>query len=433
MTDFRPNIAIVGGGLAGLTAAAAVARDGGVPHVFEAAKEVGGRARTRSDGGYRFNLGPHALYPGAQRNLRALGIELPGGHPRVAGVAQLEGRLYRLPATPWSLIQTRLLGPLDKADFGRVLTNMRRADPAEWHDRTVRDWVGQASERPAVRSLLTALMRLATYTNAPDEFSAGAALAQFAEATGVLYIDNGWGTLTGGLRERIEAADGSISSGAKVGGIHPSADGVELATRDGLLPFDGAVLTGSAREVVDVLGSAAPATLRRAADEAVSVRASVLDLGLRRLPRPRRTFGLGIDRPQYLSVHSAAARGLAPEGGATLNVARYTPVREKPDFGAIETQLKMWAEAVQPGWSDEVQSRGFFPDLTVMTDFPRAANGGLSARPAIDAAGIPGVFIAGDWVGPAGLLSDAATASGLAAGSAAVAVRSRYKAAVGVA
>jgi phytoene dehydrogenase-like protein len=174
-------------------------------------------------------------------------------------------------------------------------------------------------------------------------------------------------------------------------------------------------------------------TLKRAADEAVPVRASVLDLGLRRLPRPRRTFGLGIDRPHYLSVHSAAASGLAPVGGATLNAARYTPVREKLDFAAVESELEDWADAVQPGWRGDVESRGFFPDLTVMTDFPRASNGGLPARPGIDAAGIPGVFIAGDWVGPEGLLSDAATASGIAAGAAAVAVRAVSKEGVGVA
>jgi pyruvate/2-oxoglutarate dehydrogenase complex dihydrolipoamide dehydrogenase (E3) component len=30
----------------------------------------------------------------------------------------------------------------------------------------------------------------------------------------------------------------------------------------------------------------------------------------------------------------------------------------------------------------------------------------------VDATGLPGVYLAGDWVGPAGLLADAALASG---------------------
>jgi len=431
MTDHRPRIAIVGGGLAGLTAAAAVVRDGGVPHVFEAAKETGGRARTRSDGPYRFNLGPHALYPGAQRALRDVGIDLPGRSPKIAGLALNDGRLHRLPATPWSLLQTRLLGPIDKADFGRVLTGMRRAHVDEWHDRTVRAWVEQATERPAVRGLLFALMRLATYTNAPDDLSAGAALAQFSEATGVLYIDGGWRTLTAQLQDRITAGGGAITTGAKVTDVRPGAEGIDVVTSVASRTFDAAILTGSAREVVDVLGAAASARLQSAAARATPIRASVLDLGLTQLPRPRRTFGLGLDQPLYLSVHSATARGLAPEGSATLNLARYTPAGEKVDAAAVEAQLLAWAGLVQPGWPQLVESRGFFPDLTVMTDFPRAADGGLPGRPGVDATGLPGIFIAGDWVGPTGLLSDAATASGVAAGTAAIAAK-RHEA-VGVA
>jgi predicted NAD/FAD-dependent oxidoreductase len=36
-------------------------------------------------------------------------------------------------------------------------------------------------------------------------------------------------------------------------------------------------------------------------------------------------------------------------------------------------------------------------------------------RPAMDALGIDNVVLAGDWVGPEGMLADAATSSGLAA------------------
>ena len=38
------------------------------------------------------------------------------------------------------------------------------------------------------------------------------------------------------------------------------------------------------------------------------------------------------------------------------------------------------------------------------------------AAPAIDASGLPGVFLAGDWIGPEGLLADAALKSGHDAG-----------------
>ena len=54
---------------------------------------------------------------------------------------------------------------------------------------------------------------------------------------------------------------------------------------------------------------------------------------------------------------------------------------------------------------------------------PLARSGGLAGRPRVDAPaelGLPGVFLAGDWVGPEGMLADAAAASGAAAAGLAV-------------
>ena len=46
---FRPRVAVVGGGLAGLAAAVAAARAGAAVTVFERSKEPGGRASTSDE------------------------------------------------------------------------------------------------------------------------------------------------------------------------------------------------------------------------------------------------------------------------------------------------------------------------------------------------------------------------------------------------
>src|ERR1700730_19076257 len=54
------EITIVGGGIAGLTAAISCAEGGAPVRLFEAHDQLGGRARSTS-GPYKANLGPHAL------------------------------------------------------------------------------------------------------------------------------------------------------------------------------------------------------------------------------------------------------------------------------------------------------------------------------------------------------------------------------------
>jgi phytoene dehydrogenase-like protein len=58
------DVAIVGGGLAGLTAATYLARAGKSVTLFEKAASLGGRAATSNHDGYLFNRGIHALYTG---------------------------------------------------------------------------------------------------------------------------------------------------------------------------------------------------------------------------------------------------------------------------------------------------------------------------------------------------------------------------------
>src|SRR5262249_57979689 len=62
MTQTATDVAVVGGGLAGLAAAAYLGRAGRKVTLFERSRSLGGRAATHENGGFRFNIGPHALY-----------------------------------------------------------------------------------------------------------------------------------------------------------------------------------------------------------------------------------------------------------------------------------------------------------------------------------------------------------------------------------
>lgn len=58
------DIAVIGGGLTGLTAAVYLARAGKSVIVLEKENQLGGLAQTVKLNGALFNLGPHAMYEG---------------------------------------------------------------------------------------------------------------------------------------------------------------------------------------------------------------------------------------------------------------------------------------------------------------------------------------------------------------------------------
>ncbi len=98
----KTGVAVVGGGIAGLTAASYLARAGTNVTVFEKAPEPGGRAATLESAGFLFNCGGHALYTGgaASSVLAELGVTYGHGTPKgtfvliLGGIyAQPDGRL----------------------------------------------------------------------------------------------------------------------------------------------------------------------------------------------------------------------------------------------------------------------------------------------------------------------------------------------------
>jgi hypothetical protein len=110
-----------------------------------------------------------------------------------------------------------------------------------------------------------------------------------------------------------------------------------------------------------------------------------------------------------VSVQSPPARQ-APSGQAVVAAVRYGATEAKPDRALLQAHLARAGVREE----DVVTSR-FLARMVVAGAAPIAALGGLGGRPAVDATGLPCAYLAGDWVGPTGLIADAALASGQAA------------------
>ncbi|XXF78378.1 FAD-dependent oxidoreductase [Myxococcaceae bacterium GXIMD 01537] len=405
------EVAVVGGGLGGLTVAALLAREGRAVTVYERAKHLGGRAWTTEVEGFRFNLGPHALYRAGAgtRVLGKLGIEPAGGMAVGEGAHVIRGgRLWTMPSGPVSLMMTDLLGLGAKLDLARLLGGLGRIDTGPLVRTGAREWLESNVARPEVREVVSALLRVATYTADQEVLSAGAALEQvrLAVSGGVRYLDGGWSALVDALGRVAREAGVRVVTSARVEAVEVDgrARGVRLA--DGSVrEVDAVVVAGSPADVSSLLPGDERAA--RWAREAVPVRAATWELGLARLPRPRALFALGLDEPWYASVHSAYARGLAPEGSAMVHVAKYLKAGDEAREEELEGVMDLW----QPGWREHLKVARFRPSLTVMHALPGAATGGLAGRPGPAVGHVPGLWVVGDWVGAEGMLADATFAS----------------------
>src|SRR5258706_6728514 len=187
------------------------------------------------------------------------------------------------------------------------------------------------------------------------------------------------------------------------------------------------ILTGGPADVDSLAGTRFTSALPP------PVRVATLDVALRSLPKPNATVAFGADTPLYFSVHSAVA-DLAPAGGAMIHVLKYLRPGETAGRD-VEVELETLMDMMQPGWRDRIVFKQYMPSLTVMNAEATAAHAGMAGRPASRLPAFDNGWIAGDWVGPRGQLSEAAaaTATDAAAGVSDAAVLRAFTPALGAA
>jgi phytoene dehydrogenase-like protein len=383
---------VVGGGPAGLMAASRLAEGGFETVLLEAGPHLGGRAASEQRGGFVLNQGPHALYVGgpAGRELKASGIDLDWWQPAsAASVFPREGK------------PKRTLG--GSGHLGRWFLRLQRTEPGDLAGISTEEWLRRGLRSERARASAGALIRVTTFVADQKSLSADVAATQLKIGLfpGVRYLRGGWQSLVDALGAKAEAAGAAVRTRAAVRALEHESEGWKLSLDGEILRADVVVLAaGGPEAVAKLLGEHAPAAPGPAAE------LSVLDLGLRRLPRRSRRFALGVDRPTYLSRHSPPRH----REGVLLTLASYA--REP------RAALEELADSVQPGWREEATLERFLPRMVAVSAIPTPASGGLRGRPDVDRG--EGLYLAGDWIGEEGWLVDAALASGAAAASAAL-------------
>jgi len=381
----RAAITIVGGGLAGMTAAIACTEGGARVRLLEAHEALGGRARSKS-GPYRANLGPHVIYKDgpfwdwlAEREL------LPAyAGPPLSGLRfRRQGKVRRTPP----------LGSLPA-----VLRLRGREAPIDLDFRT---WVASHSDERTA-AMLSAAAGVYTFHHDPGELSAAyvwqhSVRVLLSPPPTARYLVGGWGALVATLEARLRELGVEVETGRRVSS--PPAAPTIVATE-----------LGQARELLgdDSLTWPAGNTV-------------CLDLGLTR--RRGDPFVVSdLDEAGWIERFSAADPSLAPAGEELIQAQ--LPIRPGESADAAALRLDRMLDAALPDWRgrETWRRRQTMTARTGPLDYPGKS---WRDRPAIDRG--DGVFLAGDMVAAPGLLSEVSWASAVEAARLALSSPSRSR------
>jgi len=254
------DVAVIGGGLSGLSAARRLVGEGRTVGVLEARDRVGGKMRTDTVGGHRADMGAHWIGPTQDRVAalaRELGVRTEPQHldGRSVLVADRKRRTFRGSLPP--------LSPLALAELGVLqlrLNRLRRRVPLEepWAPAATTDWDSRTVADFARRRLRTAGARL--FVDLATELVLGAEPDELSLLYFLFYLQSGGGldSLTefeGGAQQEhfvggsqqlcdrlAEQLGQSLRLGHAVTAVEQDGERVLVRTRDGSTVAAGHVI-----------------------------------------------------------------------------------------------------------------------------------------------------------------------------------------------
>ena len=343
MTD----VAVVGGGLAGLTAASRLAEAGARVRLFEERGTVGGRVRSRHEDGFTLDDGFQVLftaYPAAREELDLGALSLrrfaPGATiARPDHRSTLSDPLRDLGAALPSLLNRDVTAG-DKLRTLRLQRDLARRTEREvfaGEDASIREFLdGYGFSEEFVGNFVEPFYGGITLDRS---LSTSAAVFRYTfkmlSAGATAVPADGMGAIPDQLADRARAADAHLETDVGVEDL----DGTALDLGDETLEFDAVVVATDPREAERLTGVSTPGEARSCVTQHVSIAAhDALDTD------KRIVLNAANDRPNTVAPMSAVAPEYAPEDRELLS-ATFLGLQEADDdalFEEVRDALASW-------------------------------------------------------------------------------------------
>lgn len=230
MTQQRDAI-IIGGGYAGLSAAALLAKQGRRVTLLERAGRLGGRASYVEKDGFVWEYGQHSCRLAgdgiAARVFNKLERPLTFQDARGSdSFMYMDGKLYPRPEGPLALLLTELMSFRARLDFLRFYARLLSLNPNDWYDKTLLELYREHHSNAEVERFLS-FLGLTVMLSDPARVSAGEVI-QFLKRAAKARVKQG--EPRGGTRQLITKLHDAIEEHG--GEIRTSETAVSILTDD---------------------------------------------------------------------------------------------------------------------------------------------------------------------------------------------------------
>lgn len=370
---YRMKVAIIGGGLAGLTAAAYLSEQPNVEGVlYERSPQLGGRAFTYEKAGFTLNYGAHAIYGIDRHELtnmeKELGLSFGSKQVDKRKVVYAKnGKLTPAPLDAMNLLKTDLLPSSQKvrfvAEIAAIVANIHNMK----HYRTLGDYLADAGSGEDLKELWEHLV-CSNFFIAPSDARnvSGAVIGEyyqnlFLSNRPVNYVLGSWAVITNQLRGKIEASNRwGIRLQSAVEEIRYENRKYKLRSKSGEEEFDRVVFAMPVQQVVKLLRGTPWEPFLAEYEDASPTEVMVYDVGLTEVVARPFSYISDMNRKLFISDVSATDHTVAPEGGQLLQGVAYlsdqfdSEEERKRYLEEKTSQMESMFDTYYPGWREKI-------------------------------------------------------------------------------